>query len=118
MDTPGLNWLEAREACKDLGADLAVPNSADQARVIRSLTEKSFVYLGIVRDNNDKDSFVNIDGFPLEWTNWAPGEPNNFGIENCIEMDISRNDKWNDLGCSYIKFRSAAACLLKLRGKL
>jgi len=40
-----------------------------------------------------------ITGEPWAYTNWRPGEPNNFGnIEDSVEMFSSgQNGKWNDL---------------------
>ena len=34
-----------------------------------------------------------VNGF----NNWFPGEPNNEGLENCVEM--GRNSKWKDINC-------------------
>uniref|UniRef100_A0A4W3KI50 C-type lectin domain-containing protein n=1 Tax=Callorhinchus milii TaxID=7868 RepID=A0A4W3KI50_CALMI len=32
---------------------------------------------------------------------WSPGEPNQKGEEDCVELD-SRNGKWNDNSCNSI----------------
>ncbi|XP_071802727.1 alpha-N-acetylgalactosamine-specific lectin-like [Asterias amurensis] len=57
-----------------------------------------YTWLGYGRDLST-GSFVWIDGSPAgNYTNWAPGEPNNSGEEDCVEMfDTSM---WNDKSCT------------------
>ncbi|XP_033633682.1 alpha-N-acetylgalactosamine-specific lectin-like [Asterias rubens] len=44
-------------------------------------------------------SFAWIDGSPAgNYTNWAPGEPNNMGKEDCVEM--FGTSMWNDKSCT------------------
>ena len=34
-----------------------------------------------------------------KWTNWIPGEPNQLGNEDCVEMKSFRGWQWNDGKC-------------------
>ena len=47
--------------------------------------------------------FMWVDGSPLQYTNWRPGEPTTRGLagndENCVEVDLS-DGKWNDEDCN------------------
>ena len=91
-------WFDARAACLDLGADLALPESEEQTQVLLDLWEQDSPYMpiGAVRGQN----FVKEDGNPLLWQNWLVGEPNNGnGDENCVA--IFKWGKWNDFGCIY-----------------
>ena len=51
------------------------------------------------------EEWVWTDGEPAEFTNWAPGEPNNPTREHCGHMfltsfvDPSRTSKWNNPPC-------------------
>ena len=60
-----------------------------------------YTWLGYRRDLST-GSFVWIDGSPAgSYTNWAPGEPNNSGKEDCVEMyDTSM---WNDKNCIQLR---------------
>lgn len=46
-------------------------------------------------------------GVPFGFTNWAPGEPNDVGGEDCLQ--VSGNGAWNDIACSHV---GAIACEL------
>ena len=44
-----------------------------------------------------------LNGVTLLFTNWSPGEPNNAGNEDCVELEINPatgTSDWNDLPCS------------------
>ncbi|XP_071793336.1 alpha-N-acetylgalactosamine-specific lectin-like [Asterias amurensis] len=60
-----------------------------------------YTWLGYRRDLST-GSFVWTDGSPAgNYTNWAPGEPNSRGKEDCVEMLAT--SMWNDKNC--IKLR-------------
>ncbi len=57
------------------------------------------------QDEATEGGFAWVDGTPVDYVAWAPGEPNggssaHAGGENAVEMDfrigITRNGKWND----------------------
>ncbi|XP_058865032.1 macrophage mannose receptor 1-like [Acipenser ruthenus] len=110
-------WPEAWQYCKDHYTDLvSLTSLAAQNRVselVRNSTASRF-WVGLHRTvvyNNwywvagkDKKGLLN-------YTNWAPGEPNNPYYEHCGEM-VLREDggaEWNDLCCyeklSFICFK-------------
>ena len=52
-----------------------------------------------INDLGREGTFTQIDGKPLVYQNWAPGEPNNWrNNEDCGEF--RGNGKWNDFQCS------------------
>ncbi|XP_058862099.1 C-type mannose receptor 2-like [Acipenser ruthenus] len=100
-------WPEAWQYCKDHYTDLvSLTSLAAQNRVselVRNSTASRF-WIGLHRTvvyanwywvaGKDKRS-------PLNYTDWAPGEPNNPYFEHCGEM-VLREDggaEWNDLCC-------------------
>ncbi|MGH0182266.1 UNVERIFIED_CONTAM: hypothetical protein FKN15_008882 [Acipenser sinensis] len=100
-------WPEAWQYCRDRYTDLvSLTSLAAQNRVlelVRNSTASRFwigLHRTVVYDNwywvagKDKKAHLN-------YTNWAPGEPNNPYYEHCGEM-VLREDggaEWNDLCC-------------------
>ncbi|XP_041091292.1 macrophage mannose receptor 1-like isoform X2 [Polyodon spathula] len=100
-------WPEAWQYCKDRYTDLvSLTGLAAQNRVselVRNSTASRFwigLHRTVVYDNwywvAGKDKRA-----PLNYTNWAPGEPNNPYYEHCGEMVLGEDGgaEWNDLCC-------------------
>ncbi len=51
-------------------------------------------------DANGNGTFTWIDGDPSAYTNWAPGEPNNIGVERWTEM-LGSSGQWNNVVSNY-----------------
>ncbi len=51
-----------------------------------------------------------VDHTGLNFTNWAPGEPNNMGDEHCAELH-SDVGEWNDMNC--VTNRLSFICQIK-----
>merc|ERR1719419_1772288 len=56
-------------------------------------------WIGLEKDLEDEGSgYYWVDGTPLDYTNWAEGEPDNqYGVENCGDVDQYMGWSWNDL---------------------
>ncbi|XP_058869015.1 macrophage mannose receptor 1-like [Acipenser ruthenus] len=100
-------WPEAWQYCRDRYTDLvSLTSLAAQNRVselVRNSTASRF-WIGLHR-TVVYDKWYWVAGkdkkAPLNYTNWAPGEPNNPYYEHCGEM-VLREDggaEWNDLCC-------------------
>ncbi|XP_041081668.1 putative C-type lectin domain family 20 member A [Polyodon spathula] len=100
-------WPEAWQYCRDHYTDLvSLTSLAAQNRVsglVRNSTALRFwigLHRTVVYDNwywvAGKDKRA-----PLNYTNWAPGEPNNPYYEHCGEMVLGEDGgaEWNDLCC-------------------
>ncbi|MGH0186700.1 UNVERIFIED_CONTAM: hypothetical protein FKN15_022576 [Acipenser sinensis] len=100
-------WPEAWQYCRDHYTDLvSLTSLAAQNRVselVRNSTASRFwigLHRTVVYDNwywvAGKDKRA-----PLNYTNWAPGEPNNPYYEHCGEMVLGEDGgaEWNDLCC-------------------
>lgn len=55
------------------------------------------------------------DQTPVDYTKWAPTEPNNVhGNEYCVELYVGAPDehsqtmlgKWNDAGCDFVPYKA------------
>ncbi|XP_064644550.1 macrophage mannose receptor 1-like isoform X2 [Lineus longissimus] len=106
MNTTAIPWLNARQSCRDSGADLVD---------IRSRQENSFL-IGKIQS----DCWIGLNDFALEgqfvwldentappFTKWNDGEPNNAGSEHCTEITGTPNlpytGLWNDNDCTLNK---------------
>nr|AQY54437.1 immulectin1 [Hepialus xiaojinensis] len=97
-------WADARAQCQAEGAELAAPDTANEAEYLHSLLSKrapdvSGIFLGI-HSQFAKGYFVSLRGVPLEniYHEWQHGEPNNYdNLEACVAM--TRDGKLNDVKC-------------------
>ena len=103
---PTTSWLDARKVCRAEGGDLAVPSNTSVNEFILKLMQKQQsgnAYIGLYRvaEGLGKNMFYTAFGTEPSYTNWAPGEPNDYQNlgEDCVEM-YSSDGKWNDLVCS------------------
>ncbi len=84
-----------------LGASLvSVQSAAENQCIINSLNsmgQGGVIWIGF-SDEAAEGSFVWYDQSPLGYTNWAPGEPNQSGDEDCTQ--IYPDGMWNDLSCA------------------
>ena len=90
------SWAQARDFCQGLGADLAVVEDATENDFLVAHGASNH-WLGL-DDLEVEGAFVWVDGQPLSFANWQPGEPNNSGgIEHCAHTRVEGT--WNDLAC-------------------
>uniref|UniRef100_A0A8B9H568 C-type lectin domain-containing protein n=1 Tax=Astyanax mexicanus TaxID=7994 RepID=A0A8B9H568_ASTMX len=97
FSTEQKTWSEARQDCRDRGADLVIINSEEEQvrRTERSLLD----WIGL-SDAEKEGVWKWVDGSPLTIKFWKSGEPNNdFGNENCAAFSplSEKNKAWNDL---------------------
>ncbi|XP_077993135.1 C-type mannose receptor 2-like [Glandiceps talaboti] len=93
------NWAEAAFECDKIGGYIVTINDQDENNYIEKLISDNSmnVWLGLTR--SDLGGFGWVDDTPLDYTNWGPGEPNNYNdMEDCGEMYYAGN-VWNDVDC-------------------
>jgi putative hemolysin len=113
-------WTEAKAYCETLGGHLATVTSAGEQAAVYNLVsggDKNVYWIGGYRLNSD---WLWVTGEQWEYTNWAPGEPNNTvggvsanGVEDSLhiyrisEPDTNTIGKWNDMpNTGYLNFYS------------
>ncbi|XP_033004646.1 pulmonary surfactant-associated protein D-like [Lacerta agilis] len=89
----------ARETCSRMGGALAFPRNAAENSALQKIVTwyNRRAVLGI-NDMAAEGRFVNLNGDVIGYSNWAQGEPNNLGNEDCVEMH--QDGKWHDRGCT------------------
>ncbi|KAK3101324.1 hypothetical protein FSP39_002679 [Pinctada imbricata] len=78
------------------GADLGRPSATEIAEVVGL---QGF-WLGATDDQQEGHWIWIKDREPVDYSDWAPGEPNNKDSEeNCLEYFAEQSFKWNDAPC-------------------
>uniref|UniRef100_A0AC11DH32 Surfactant protein A1 n=1 Tax=Ovis aries TaxID=9940 RepID=A0AC11DH32_SHEEP len=93
-----LNFDAIKELCARAGGHIAAPRSPEENEAITSIVKKhnTYAYLGLAEGPTAGD-FYYLDGAPVNYTNWYPGEPRGRGKEKCVE--IYTDGQWNDKNC-------------------
>ena len=109
-------WEDAAMECTSRGLTFGSIRSDEENEFVAELMRGSDLYfspdsvvgeavwIGFT-DAESEGSFVWEDGYTGGYTNWFPGEPNDFEGQDCAYMDVnpaSRNGKWDDAGCGEV----------------
>lgn len=106
-DMVGANFHDAITICeKTYLAQMATIHSEEEATFLNSLLfeahqSKFSAWIGLVRINNN--TFIWLDRSPVDFTNWAPNEPNNWNSKNfcaVLSSESSFRGKWYDVSCT------------------
>ncbi|XP_041642001.1 ladderlectin-like [Cheilinus undulatus] len=98
-------WSQAEQNCHQLGGHLASVHSHLENHQITLLVTRMtggnpHVWLG-GSDQHREGNWGWNDGSFMNFKNWCPGEPNNYGgKEDCLQTKYISGQCWNDLTCS------------------
>lgn len=98
---------EAIVHCQELGAELVVLDCAGEEAWLRDALKAADVgdtWLGLT-DWLTEGTFLRRDGSTPSYLDWAAGEPNDSGGEDCVEFYTW--GQWNDISC---EATNAVAC--------
>lgn len=95
--TSRTTWEGAQAQAEQLGGNLVTINDAAEQTWLRNtfgLYQNFFIGL---TDRDQEGTFTWVNGEDVTFTDWAPGEPNDYrGREDFAEMNFS-NGRWNDV---------------------
>jgi Ca2+-binding RTX toxin-like protein len=96
-------WEEAQAEAQRLGGNLVtINNAAEQQWLIDTFGSIERFWAGLT-DKQTEGTWQWVNGEPVTYTNWLPGEPNDWnGDEDYVAMNSGGVDKWNDLPNSAI----------------
>ena len=95
-----VSWSDANAACQAAGLQLASVNSAAENALLLTAAAGNAVWIGGTDAAIDGTWKWSPSGTPLSYTNWASGEPNNYGRnEDCVHLS-GTSGKWNDVNCA------------------
>ena len=87
-------WPDAKKTCQSYGGNLAVITSAEENEFLANILTIQSAYIGL-SDASSQGNYTWCDGSALEYTNWYPGQPNNYN-NNQDYCEMLSNGQWND----------------------
>jgi cysteine-rich repeat protein len=98
--TGTVKWKDARDGCRDLGADLVAIHDATLETAVLGLGVAQPFWIG-ANDDNAEDFFVWSSGESLGYSSFPPGEPDDRDLQDnggagCVVVD---GDLWADEDC-------------------
>ena len=94
-------WAVGRADCQAWGGDLAgLTSDAERAFVGTAITDDTWTS---ATDIANEGTWLWATGEPWAYTNWSPGQPDNWqGLEDCMELLLSTKE-FNDEDCTHIR---------------
>ena len=110
-------WLAAEAEAVAQGGHLVTINDATEESWLQTTFGTAKLWIGFT-DQETEGTWKWISNEPVTYTNWAPGEPNNFGGgEDYAVMNWS-GIKWNDLPNYYNHYGVIEVSAVPLPGAL
>lgn len=97
LTSGNLTWDEAQAEAVAIGGNLVSINSADEENFLQSTFGTELFWIGI-NDVVQEGMFEWVGGDPVTYTNWAPGEPNDFGGQDYGILNAGSSLQWDDNG--------------------
>ncbi|XP_041841841.1 ladderlectin-like [Melanotaenia boesemani] len=103
VQTP-MAWSDAEVNCQSMKAHLASVRSAKEYQQIQKMiadqtNQNPLTWLG-GSDSAMEGKWLWADGSRFLYTNWCQGEPNNIGNQDCLVMNFSGKNCWDDQQCN------------------
>ncbi|XP_074527273.1 type-2 ice-structuring protein-like [Halichoeres trimaculatus] len=96
-----MTWSEAQRNCQSMRANLVSVRSFEEYTVIQKLTAFTGyrnTWIG-GSDAQQEGYWFWIDGSPFTYTNWCPQQPDQPGLQKCIQMNYGDHKCWDDTKC-------------------
>uniref|UniRef100_A0A3Q2D576 Ladderlectin-like n=1 Tax=Cyprinodon variegatus TaxID=28743 RepID=A0A3Q2D576_CYPVA len=103
-----MSWARAEKNCQSMRGNLASVHDIEEYHEIQRLImtashEYKETWIG-GSDAQEENQWFWSDGTPFHFTNWCPGEPNNFhGRQHCLRINHGNQKCWDDYQCNVSK---------------
>ncbi|XP_029912171.1 galactose-specific lectin nattectin-like [Myripristis murdjan] len=97
-------WADAERTCISFGGNLASVHSLEELNLLKAWMNRVTSHLAQTwiggHDAVKEGVWLWSDGSSLNFTQWAHGQPNNSGDEDCVEI-LWRSSTWYDSKCTH-----------------
>ncbi len=98
-DAP-MTFEAARDHCASFGGDLSkIETGAEVLFIDEALERSPTAYRIGLHDRDNEGDYRWVDGTPVVFSNYAPGEPNDAGGDEDCTSRIPGSGLWNDTAC-------------------
>lgn len=97
--TQPASWEDAKINCENNGGSLAVINDQFENTFLTNLLNTQSAWIGL-SDTETEGDFEWVNGENLNFTNWYPGQPNNYNNSQDY-VELLNTGQWNDQYNSY-----------------
>ncbi|XP_038587371.1 type-2 ice-structuring protein-like isoform X2 [Micropterus salmoides] len=100
------SWAVAERNCMSMGGHLASVHNIQEYHQIQTLISSATHYQGLTwiggSDGQQEYYWFWSDGTSFDFSQWCPGEPNNYlGHQNCAVVNHSDQKCWDDVWCDW-----------------
>ena len=102
MTSAATSWTAAQAEAVSRGGNLvSITSAAEEATIRQQFGTLETFWIGL-SDTKTEGTFQWVTGETLAYTNWSPGEPNNYGgDEDFVGMNFNGGTQWNDWGGAF-----------------
>ncbi|KAF0296473.1 Low affinity immunoglobulin epsilon Fc receptor [Amphibalanus amphitrite] len=102
LSTYTSTWRNGQTTCETLGGHLMSIASPSEQDVVTTYLHAADAWIGL-NDLMDDGHFQWTDGTPVQYVNWADGQPNDLFDQDCVSVLEDGSGKWDDNHCVYTK---------------
>ncbi|KAL3056912.1 hypothetical protein OYC64_007403 [Pagothenia borchgrevinki] len=99
-----MRWARAERNCYSMGGHLASVSNTMELLEIEKMTMTATHRMKLAWVGGSELHTVNVwtwsDGTPFSYTDWCGGEPNQRGVQRCIQINYSAEKCWDNMHCS------------------
>ncbi len=99
-----MSWTRAQNHCLAQDGALAHIDDESQNAAVFAAAQAAFAghwYIGL-NDRAEESSYQWASGADVDYLNWAAGDPDDFGEEDCTVIDRFAEGGWTDVNCGTV----------------
>ncbi|XP_072323993.1 collectin-12 [Scyliorhinus torazame] len=98
----GVEFEEGKNLCKNMSSNMIIINNREEQQWVRKqMNGINYFWIGL-SDTEEHNIWKWVDGTIAEYTNWRPGQPDNWELDAATEdcAGLAASAMWNDFFCT------------------
>ncbi|KAI9529030.1 hypothetical protein NQZ68_015797 [Dissostichus eleginoides] len=99
-----MRWAKAERNCHSMRGHLASVHNVMELHEIQKMIMTATHRMKLAWIGGSDAHEVNVwswcDGTPFSYTDWCDGEPNQRGVQRCLQMNHSEDKCWDNMNCA------------------